>query len=224
MIVWWIALACAGGTGEATEQEPSGLRPPATAIADPPEPGCLTPATLPTLSSEWRWALESDFHPNIAKLESDIRLLRGKRKTTPPMTCVFGETDFNGDQANDVVGLTVHRISGASQLVARFAGEAKLHVLADFVPLEAGGIYTSFQIKPSGEGGILARDSPSLKVNRKSDVANQMRASAGVSICRPMKADEAGRPQTLDTDNICSCTEQFYFVKTGGFQSEVVCD
>ena len=140
------------------------------------------------------------------------------------MTCVFGQADFNDDQAEDVVGLVVHHTTGDGRLVVGLSGEATVRVLAEFSALETGGMYTSFQIKAAGKDGVLSRDSPSTAMSGNNEVEDRLKGRAGVSVCRPMNSDDAGRPLTLDTDNICFCTEQFYFAKPGGFHSVKACD
>ena len=224
MIVWWIALACSGGVSDLEVQTPSVVTQAAPLNDGEQRTDCVTPDVLPALSGEWRWATASDFHPNVSKLESEIRVLRGEGKATPSMTCVYGQADFNDDQAEDVVGLVVHHTTGDGRLVVGLSGEATVRVLAEFSALETGGMYTSFQIKAAGKDGVLSRDSPSTAMSGNNEVEDRLKGRAGVSVCRPMNSDDAGRPLTLDTDNICFCTEQFYFAKPGGFHSVKACD
>lgn len=186
--------------------------------------GCAQPEQTPPLPTPWRWVSEADFHPVIPRLEAQVNALHGGRRVVPSMTCTFGEADFNGDQKTDLVGLAVHGISGAGRLLMVLSGDVAPRVLAEFPPIEGGGIYTSLSLKLPGEAGILGRDSPSLEIDRKGEGAARLKAAAGVKLCRPIRADTAGRPEPTDTDNVCFCTEQFFFTKESGFSSATVCD
>ena len=223
MNAWWMVVACSLGPTEAPKPAVS-VKPDPVPVTAPNPSACATPAALPDPPPSWRWVSEADFHPKITQMESEVRALRGEGTTTPRMTCTFGEADFDGNGSMDLAALISHSATGASRLIVYLSGEAAPRVLSDLAALEGGGVYTSLGIKPAGEDGILARDSSTLSLRRDGPRASRMRSLPGVTLCRSIHRDASGRPTQLTTDNLCYCTEQFFFVENEGFQSAEVCD
>jgi hypothetical protein len=168
--------------------------------------GCPAPpdAFLAALGSD-RLVTRDDLAAALVRIDADVRSMR---PDAPPMLCPTIRADFDADGDDDVAALVAS--GGPTRLVVGLAdgGAFRIEELRSF-PRHAEGVYTALWLKPPGAGGPLDNDN-FAGLDRSSPEAAALKERAGIVVCVPSRADEAGLPAAID-DSLCYGEETWTF-------------
>lgn len=166
---------------------------PAVHDACPPPPDAFLAAVGPD-----RLVARDDFAAALVRIDADVRSMR---PDAPPMLCPTIQGDFDADRDDDVAAL-VTSSDGPTRLIVGLADGAswRVEALRSF-PRNPDGVYTSLWLKPPGAGGPLDHDNFD-GLDRASPEAAALRERAGIVVCLPARADDAGLPAAID-DSLC---------------------
>lgn len=215
-------------SGSPTPDAPS--EGPATAPADPtPEPRSAPAADASLCGEVPAWVVDG-LEPGL-RLVTDTdyvdamhtidRVYRELYPDKPPLLCPVARSDFDADGDEDAGALVVDDAGAAHLIVVMTDGTAHTATELRSFPAHPEGAYTALALKEPGRPGPLGHDRFTA-LSADSPKGRQLVERAGLVVCLPARADDAGLPAALD-DSLCYGEETWAFVG-GKWQSWRVYD